>query len=70
MKLNKAINVLEQKQAVNVERQFIQKKFFYPKYFECDHSDKKHTQEFLRSSTCEIILKDFDNDVSQPKKDK
>ena len=69
LKLCKGIHVVEQKhkkQAIKVERQVIQKKVFYQKYLECDHSDRKHTQEFLRSSTCEMLLKNFDNDVCQP----
>ena len=47
-------------------RQVIQKKVFYQKYLECDHSDIKHTQDPLRSSTCEMLLKNFDIDVCQP----
>ena len=65
LKLCKDIYVVEQKQAISVERQVIQKKVFCQKYVECDHSDRKHTQEFLRSSTCEILLKDFVNEVCQ-----
>ena len=65
LKLCKGVYVVEQKQAINVERQVIQKKVFCQKYLECDHSDRKHTQEFLRSSTCEILLKDFVNEVCQ-----
>ena len=65
LKLCKGVYVAEQKQAINVERQVIQKKVFCQKYLECDHSDRKHTQEFLRSSTCEILLKDFVNEVCQ-----
>ena len=66
LKLCKSIHVVEQKQAIKVERQVVQKKVFYQKYLECDHSDRKHTQEFLRSSTCEMLLKNFDNDLCQP----
>ena len=65
LKLCKGVYVVEQKQAINVERQVIQKKIFYQKYLESDHSDRKHTQEFLRSSTCEMLLKDFVNEVCQ-----
>ena len=72
LKLCKGIHVVQQKQAIKVERQVIQKKVFYQKYLECDHSDRKHTQEFLTSSTSEMLLKNFDNDFCQPcqKKDK
>ena len=69
LKLCKGIHVVEQKhneQAMKVERQVIHKKVFYQKYLACDHSDRKHAQEFLRSSTCEMPLKNFDNDVCQP----
>ena len=65
LKLCKGVYVVEQKQAINVERQVIQKKVFYQKYLEFDHSDRKYTQEFLRSSTCEVLLKDFVSEVCQ-----
>ena len=65
LKLCKGVYVVEQKQAVNVKRQVIQKKVFYQKYLESDDSDRKNTQEFLRSSTCEMLLKDFVNEVCQ-----
>ena len=40
MKFCTGIYVVEQKQAINAERQVIQKKVVYQKYLECDHSDK------------------------------
>ena len=55
LKLCKSISVAKQKPASNIERQVIKKKVFCQKYLECDHSDRKHTEEFLRSSTCEML---------------
>lgn len=60
------IYLAEQKQAIHVERRVIQENFFYQKYLVYDHSDRKHTQEFLRSSSSEMLLKGCVNDVWQP----